>query len=209
MGYRNYIGYIPKKEYNKIKSLTTSEFNIHNNEIENGYVSVSDFTIKLHDLGKDCNIQYPKNSYNKKFFKNKELNYVYNNEDTDLFIIKKEFFENIIEYYRIKISTYYDEMILPFANSELLKNVSIEYDSDNKYHFDFSLITNKEQTALYKIINHVRSFRPEWDRHKPYDLNDGLEEITSSWKFEYAIFELVRIYKNFDWKKNIMVYYGH
>jgi hypothetical protein len=42
----------------------------------------------------------------------------------------------------------------------------------------------------------------------PYDLNRD-DEVTTSWKYEYAIFELVRIYKTFDWKKNVMIYYGY
>ena len=50
--------------------------------------------------------------------------------------------------------------------------------------------------------------RIEWTRLTPFNLEDG-EEITTSWKYEYGIFELVRIYKSFDWKKNVMIYYGY
>ena len=34
-------------------------------------------------------------------------------------------------------------------------------------------------------------------------------KLVSSWKYEYEVFELVRIYKTFDWKRNVMIYYGY
>ena len=92
---------------------------------------------------------------------------------------------------------------------DFLNSIKREFGYDNdKYKFDFSLITDNEQTALFKIIEHIRSMRIEWTRLTPFNLEDG-EEITTSWKYEYGIFELVRIYKSFDWKKNVMIYYGY
>lgn len=43
----------------------------------------------------------------------------------------------------------------------------------------------------------------------PFNLDDGKDEVTSSWKYEYSIFELVRIYKSFDWENNVMIHYGY
>ena len=42
----------------------------------------------------------------------------------------------------------------------------------------------------------------------PYSLNLGTYEIVSSWRYEYAIFELVRFYKSFDWDKHYLIFYG-
>lgn len=58
------------------------------------------------------------------------------------------------------------------------------------------------------MIEHIRSMRTEWTCLTPYNLKNG-DNITTSWKYEYAIFELVRIYKSFDWKRNVMIYYGY
>jgi hypothetical protein len=80
-------------------------------------------------------------------------------------------------------------------NGELLKTVKIKNGVENKYTFDFSNITEKEQTALYKVIEQVLSMRTEWTYLKPFDLENGKSCITDSWKYEYSIFELVRIYK--------------
>ena len=43
---------------------------------------------------------------------------------------------------------------------------------------------------------------------KPYDLDDDTDCIVNSWKYEYVIFELVRIYKTFDWKNDVLLYVG-
>ena len=46
------------------------------------------------------------------------------------------------------------------------------------------------------------------DHNIPYNLENG-EQVVNSYKYEYSLFELVRIYKAFDWKNNIMIYYGY
>jgi hypothetical protein len=81
------------------------------------------------------------------------------------------------------------------------------YDTKN-YTFDFTKITQEQQNALWKIITHVIDMSSEWNRLTPYNL-DSEDAITKSWKYEYEIFELVRIYKSFDWKRNVMCYYGY
>lgn len=49
----------------------------------------------------------------------------------------------------------------------------------------------------------------EWgESHNIYNLNPESDNIVSSWYFEYQIFELVRIYKTFDWENNCMLFYG-
>jgi hypothetical protein len=82
--------------------------------------------------------------------------------------------------------------------------------SKDKYIFDFSKITEEQQTCLYEIIEHVNQMRHEWKNndYPPFKLRSG-DEVTTSWKYEYIIFELVRLYKTFDWKKNVLVYYGY
>ena len=221
MGYRTYIGEIPKKEYNKIKSMNVAQISEYYNESigANGhwYKGVYDIVKKLYEFGKYTDFNPPKKSM-KKFFKNKELREKY--EEHDFYVATKEFLEYLINNYKEKIAKYYNEMMLPFLDkrdkmsdiekpSTFLKSIKTNYSfPDDSYTFDFSLITNDEQTALFKIIQHIRSFRSEWTVLTPFDLEKG-DEITTSWKFEYGVFELVRIYKHFDWKRNFMVYYGY
>lgn len=217
MGYRNYIGFITKKEYNKIKKFTKEEFYKYKGEPwdedpnDCGYVGPYDIVKELHGFGKYCDFETKK--LIKPFFKNKELHKDMN-DDGEFVIVQKEFLAGIIKHYDDKIKTYYNDMIMPFLGTkdkptEFLNSIKTEFNfPDDKHKFDFTKITDEEQTALFKIIEHIRSFRSEWVQLTPYDLEHG-DRITTSWKYEYNVFELVRIYKTFDWKRNIMVYYGY
>jgi hypothetical protein len=226
MGYRTYIASFPKKEYNKIKSLTKEEmYNFYDLKSDSEsvfgeeelYKGVYEFGKELYEFGKYTEFQPPKKSM-KHFFKKKCLQERYS--ENDFYIVTKEFLAYVIGTYKERIKGYYNDMMLPFFDkkedifdrdkpSNFLNSVKTEYGSKEKYKFDFSKITDDEQTALYKTIEHVRSMRTEWTCLTPFDLDDGKDIITGSWKYEYGIFELVRIYKSFDWKKNVMIYYGY
>jgi hypothetical protein len=109
MGYRTYIGVMPKKEYNKIKSMTREQLIEHyklKNEAEENYIGmgVYDFGKGLYEFGKYTDFQPPKKSL-KTFFKNKELN-KYFTEEHDFNIVTKEFLAYIIESYKKRISDY-------------------------------------------------------------------------------------------------------
>ncbi|MFK5173421.1 hypothetical protein ACI3QN_12980, partial [Propionibacterium freudenreichii] len=67
--------------------------------------------------------------------------------------------------------------------TDFLNSVKTEYNyPKNQSTFDFSLITNEEQNALYEIIQHVRHMQAEWTSLDPYRLKDGKTEIVNSWK---------------------------
>lgn len=223
MGYRTYIGSMPKREYNKIKSMNREQlieyYKLEVEEDENYLgISVYDFGESLYEFGKYTDFEPPKKSL-KTFFKNKELN-KYFVEEHDFNIVTKEFLEYIIKSYKKKISDYYNDMMNPFfgvKNGTLKRDKPCEFLNSIKTHykypendtiFDFTKITQQEQNALFKIIEHIRSMRTEWTFFAPYNLKNG-NSVTSSCMFEYGIFELVRIYKSFDWKRDVMIYYGY
>jgi hypothetical protein len=226
MGYRTYIASMPKKEYNKIKSMNKDQLIEHykierlDYEIEEGYIGmgVYDFGKPLYEFGKCTDFEPPKGSL-KTFFKNKDLNKYYTDEH-DFNIVTPEFLAYIIDSYKRIVADYYNDMMSPFLGkqdsfrdrakpTDFLNSVQTEYGYPNSKHtFDFSLITQEEQNALWKIIDHLKTMRTEWTAMIPYHLTEG-NQVTTSWKYEYAIFELVRIYKTFDWKKNVMLYYGY
>lgn len=221
MGYRTYIASMPKKEYDKIKSMTCDElvnfYQIETNEGESWYKGVYEYGERLYEFGKYTDFDPPKDSLNP-FFENKELMDIY--DECDFNIVTKEFLAYIIQRYNDRVSDYYNDMINPFfggkdslldreSPSTFLNSIKTDYTSSNKNKtFDFSKITQEEQNALYKIIEHVRSMRTEWTCLTPFDLSSHDDVVTTSWKYEYAIFELVRIYKSFDWDNNVMIYYG-
>lgn len=53
---------------------------------------------------------------------------------------------------------------------------------------------------------HCVDYMEERTRYLPYRL-DTWEEVTTSWKYEYSVFEMVRLYKSFDHDNNILIYY--
>jgi len=218
MGYRTYIAEMPKKEYNKIKSMTEEqivEFYKIEKDDDDGewYRGVYDYGTELYGFGKYTDFNPPKGSM-KPFFKKKEMKDRY--EEYDFWVVTPEFLKYIIESYQSKVTTYYNNMSHPFfgdsnwgEKGDFLNSVKTEYNGMKiNYKFDFSKITDNQQNALFEILDHIRSMRSEWNCLTPFNLEKG-NEITTSWKYEYGIFELVRIYKSFDWNKNVMIYYGY
>jgi len=221
MGYRTYISYMPRDEYNKIKSLTKQEVWDYYDlkpefEGDEPHKGVYEFGKQLYEFGKYTDFDPPKRSM-KPFFKNKETQERWGSED-DFYVVTKSFLKYIINHYKEKIRKYYNDMLTPFFGrtdkpfsrddpSNFLNSVKTEYGLNNKHTFDFSKITDDEQTALFRIFEHMRSMRTEWYL-SIFNLEQG-DQVTLSWKYEYSIFELVRIYKSFNWKRNVMIYYGY
>ena len=170
MGYRTYIATMPKREYNKIKSMTKDQLIEHykiereDYEIEEGYIGmgVYDFGKMLYEFGKYTDFEPPKGSQ-KTFFKNKELN-KYFTEEHDFAIVTPEFLEYIIDSYKKRVEDYYNKMMVPFFGekedrysrdkpTDFLNSVKVEYNfPNNKYNFDFSKITQDEQNALWVLL---------------------------------------------------------
>lgn len=173
------------------------------------YKGVYTYGKEIYDFGSIERFEPPKNSF-KPFFKKAELKHKY--KEQEFYVITKDFLSCIINVYTNRIQKYYLDMVQPFfenENNDFLDSIKMNYSyPNNNVTFDFNTITQNQQNALYKMIKHIKDMSMEWNQLFPFDLNDNKEKITDSWKFEYAIFELVRIYKSFDWKKNVMIYYG-
>ena len=218
MGYRTYIGVMPKKEYNKIKSLTLDQLRERYPTDGDGdywYKGPYEFGERLYEFGKYTDFNPPKDSL-KPFFKKKSTQEFY--ADTEFHVVTKEFLAYVIDSYKQRVINYYNEMLNPFFGnlgetdttaSDFIKSVKTEYGyRKDKRNYDFSKITQEEENALFNVFEHLLSMSTEWVSLSPYDL-ETKDTVTDSWKYEYSIFELVRIYKSFDWKRNVMTYYGY
>ncbi|MDM1494978.1 hypothetical protein HX063_06065 [Myroides odoratimimus] len=226
MGYRTYIGFLPKEEYNKIKSMTLKELFEYKGEdyneddiYENGHVGVYDLGTELYEFGKYTDFTPPETSV-KQFFEKEDIKEYYSS-DNDLHIVTKEFLAYIIDYYSLKVQKYQQEMLVPFfpdiiqekyprKNSDFLNSTKSGWIGlEEQRSFDFEKITQEEQNALYKIIEHMKQMHFDWAHNRrPYNLEKGTS-VCNSCKYEYAVFELVRLYKTFDWENNEMYYYGY
>jgi len=221
MGYRTHLGSIPKKEYNKIKSLTKKElfdfYGLKSDDGEEPHKGVWEFGKEIHGFGSNNNFIPPKKT-TLLFFKKACTKEIYS--EKDFVVVNKDFLKYIIEYYRKKVADHYNNMVTPFfgakndvyvrdKHSDFLNSIKVQYGLTDNISFDFSKITQEEQDALFEMFEHIKSMRNEWSCLTPFDLDNNAESITTSWKFEYNVFELVRIYKTFDWKRNVMFYYGY
>jgi hypothetical protein len=171
MGYRNYVGKISNEKYEEGKDLTQEESEKLYGEDFWTARELDEFQ-ELHNFGKYC--QFEIEDHLEEFYtKNKN---VYG--DCEFHILSKEGFLKIIEWYRLKIYTYYK---------------------------DLQSQTEKEKDA------HFSSSVREWEGRfgMPFNLDEDKETVVVSWKYEYSVFELVRIFKTFDWENNKMVWYGY
>lgn len=189
MGYRNYIAPLKKEEYNKIKNFTKKKlYEYKKIDMKDDCVSVYDIPEKaIYELGKY--VEFGDEKFFKPVFKNKKLQKEMT-EEYDFFIVGKDFLKHIIEHYAEKVKKIYTELLTEGVTNEQIT---------------FKEIPQEKALAWF---NHIRGNSVEWLQLTPYNLDSG-EEVTTSWKYEYSIFELVRIYKSFDWKNNLMIYYGY
>jgi len=65
-------------------------------------------------------------------------------------------------------------------------------------------LLDEDRSAL---LEHVRDYL-RWWKYDPADRNLEHDRIVSSWLYEHEYFELVRIYKTFDFDKNAMMFMG-
>lgn len=217
MGYRTYIGKISKVEHYAIRDLSIDElYKSKGVDKKDDYIGPYDLLDDkyLYEFGKYT--EFDDKKFYKPVFNNAETQKYYT-EEGDFWIVDKEYLKHIINFYQDLVKGYYNKMVMPFFGEDVhnqnpstfLNSIKSDYKYPNRNHtFDFSLITQKEQNALYEMIDHVKSMRMDWTWGSPFDLEEG-DSITTSWKYEYGVFELVRIYKTFDWENDLLIYYGY
>jgi len=201
MGYRTYIAEISKTEWEKVTDLSIEELRkLHDEDPEDGWVSMSDICKELYEFGKYT--EFDDSKFYTPFFRNKKTQDYYDG-DHDFHIVGKDFFEHLITHYSNNVRKYYDEMLKSFWNPET-----------KDFNLDLSELTPEYKKSLYLCVEHCRSMAMEWGvatwwgKEDPFNLEKG-DSITTSWKYEYSIFELVRLYKSFDWENNLLIYYGY
>lgn len=222
MGYRAYIGKITKSQHKILTSMGVDEiYKYYGQDRKNDdYVGPSDICKDLFEFGKYWDFEVP-NEYLSPFFINEKSHKHWNSEQK-LYLATKEVIEFVIDFYKKEIQKQYREIIIPFYDldrspcaSDFLNSVKHSYtEKGENYNFDFSKITQDEQNALFKMIENARAISKEWIftigdyEIIPYTLKQG-KNVTTSCRYEYCIFDLVSIYKTFNWKKDLLCYYEH
>lgn len=195
MGYRHYIHKISKTELAEIKSFSNPselcewakqhgyavEPSIDDSESE--CFPIYELGTELYNFGKYVDWASKIQITNESLFDSKELKDFY--EDYDPVILSEDDFRQVIDDYKNKIVAYYESL-------------STVTDLDSR-------------TVEQKQKAHIESQLNEWKNKfglLPINMDPTTDKICDSWLYEYAIFELVRIYKTFDWENDVLILLG-
>lgn len=151
----------------------------------------------MYDQGTDVWLDL---KHNNEDFK-KEIKCLADDPDQDFYSITKEGFKMIILAYREKAITYLKKQIEVYKNPELK-------DRADYWRYDGDLLKVVEQ----ELHTWEWSY-PTDDGDRRYEnicLHKSKDEfgISGSWTYQYAIFDLIEVYKYFDWDNYTMVVYG-
>lgn len=190
MGYRHYLYKIKIDELNKIRNMTNSDLYIYTkSDEEDNYWSPLDLF--------RGNCIYCLGDIDNKLYKTLEKNRI------DEIFIKDEVKEKMKEYDNgilnaegfLEILKLYKEHILNYFKN-LLKDGYEESWRD-------------DETSSEKLKGHIEEKIRMITDCNEYDFDLDKEQITDSWFFEYALFELIRLYKTIDWKNYKVVYLAY
>ncbi len=182
MGFRTYIGRMSKDSAEKVKTLTLKDIAHEFGEgiDEDGVYPPGPYELAEEVYELGKYVEVTADSF--RLFDDDSVEEHYNS-DYLFHGLTKQGFEEIINQQRDNIGNYYKTL------NDGYGIIGVDQ-SDIKQH-------------LHEMAN-------EWNNRftNPIDTSSS-PRITSSWKYEYSIFELVRLYKLFDWENDIAVIYGY
>lgn len=199
MGYRHKIGKMPKELFNRIKDVQSKKelFTLLNKEWkedvededtqwENRYLGSYEITKEIFELGKYVDDAYLK-PFSSRIFSNEDLHNEYNPTESyegTFYVLSREGFKAIIQDYHKKIYNYFKGLQ---EGTEDIKG----YLFDKVYEWDQPIHMGNHQVNPY--------FLDEYEVTDPH-----YQTVVRSWKYEYEIFELVRLYKSIDWENEVV-----
>lgn len=200
MGYRHYMYKISKKTVKQIENKDYDYLSKKYNYEWNYGTEEFDLDIfrlpmeRIYEFGK---LYYDDTAeriykYGKPMFQKKVMEKV---EDYNPYVIPKEALLEAITIYTEKVRKYYNGLLED--GETLVGFLGIE--------------TQKETSKEEKWKRHIEQQIQEWSGQfgPPYNLKEETDYIVSSWKYEYALFELVRLYKTIDFNKYDLVFLGY
>lgn len=118
--------------------------------------------------------------------------------DIDYYSITKDGFKQIILSYRQRIIDYMKASIDLYEHPEEKESRKhwftedvVDLMRDELREWEYSYENNDGSTHYFCI-----------------DLSDNKNRVSGSWKYKYGIFDMISVYKNFDWENDLMVVFG-
>lgn len=204
MGYRHYLYAIPKKQVEEIQACKTNEdwcklAENYGYEVDwgccddgSGWFSPYKIGKKLYELGKYSEIGCKLESERPSLFISDKLKERYS--DYGFALLTKDDFKAVIEFYRQKVVDWLKSLLDPEKSQVTDPTIPKE----ERKRFEWK----------YTIEDKLDRWSGKYFGISPINLDKDKEQITDAWSYEYAIFELVRLYKIFDWENNELVLVG-
>lgn len=200
MGYRQYFYEVDKNIIDGIQNCKTEvdlhsfcvENNLHCEKYEDG--DTVEYYMPLYKLGKEV-FEFGKYYENSgamykcgaELFSSEELRKTY--EDYAPIICGKDSVRCAIEWQKEHIINIYED---------LLKEKSDDVFDER----------SQSERIIQHCKSHLRWWKPQFGDYTAYDLSNEKENLVSSWLYEHTIFDLVRIYKTFDFTSKSLLFMG-
>ena len=204
MGYRIRLGSFPKEKYPHYENETYK--NICSYLEEQSKIDKCSYSTyypkyhtQLYEIGKYVDFKEGREPFYKQFD-------IYKEAECEFDILTKQGLKCIIQSYHDDIKEDFNKLFRCFeiSNKEEERVIKIKEELDEDY-----------EKPINNIFNHLYSKKQQWDESCRFTLPYRLDEtgqvdgnIVSSWKIEYVIFELVYIYRTFDFENNFLIYSG-
>ena len=131
----------------------------------------------------------------------KEIKCLQEDSDRDFFSITKEGFKMMILEYRQKVINTIKKQI------EVYKNPALK-DTFEYWRYDGDLLKTMEDELYTWEWSWLRDDGGRGYENIELDKPKSRFGISGSWKYKYAIFDMIEVYKYFDWDNYTMVVYG-
>ena len=151
----------------------------------------------MYDQGTDvwCELSHSNEDFKK------EIKCLQEDTDRDFFSITKEGFKMMILEYRQKVINTIKKQI------EVHKNPALK-DTLEYYGYDGDLLKTMEDELYTWEWSWLRDEGSRGYENIELDKPKSQFGISGSWTYKYAIFDMIEVYKYFDWDNYTMVVYG-
>lgn len=193
MGYRHYIYEVDARLVEKIRACKTNEeygrvcienIPTYHGGAEYDYFPIYNLGRELFEFGKYYENADEMYKHGDSLFGNAALREEY--RDYEPIVLDKSGLLCAIEWQANRVRSIYEDLLL--EKSELN-----EFDT---------------RTQHMRMREHIESHQ-RWWQWGACDLDESREHLVRSWLYEHTIFDLVRIYKSFDWENKRLVFFGY
>jgi hypothetical protein len=205
MGYRHRFATVPKGVYDAVKDMTPEQLKewVLKNQPDGWYDEgdgegwFSHYLIlgqsEIFDFGKNCWFAEDLMKRAQPLFNLQETQ----NAMEPIHLCTKADFEFVIDEMRKHIANYFKEIFETYSPEQM------------KHHF----LEKKEEWDDMTNTLGMTDLTPEKaaainTMHRPYNMDLSREGLVNSWLYEYEIFELVLLYRQFNWDTTVLMFYG-